>query len=123
MSSETQQATPGAGARLAMAVVNLPRGVRILIAIVFSLASALLATPVVFGRPFSSPNDPLLLYTLIVVVIGYAVYFIGWRLIVGFAGENPPPRIAILFYLVLGGVVVFIALFQVIAGAINVALG
>src|SRR5579871_1753599 len=90
--------------RLVNRVIGLPRFTRIILAILFALALTLALTPIIDGVYMNSFYDdstrmaPALVSTL----FGIAFYFFGWRLIIGFAGEQPQARPIIFFYVVIG---------------------
>ncbi len=100
-------------------IVRLPRLARIALVAVFSVALTLLITPIVdfvyMTRFFDSAT--LMLPALISVTAGVIFYFIGWRLMIGYAGEAPAPRMALLWYFAAGILILLLALALVINGA------
>lgn len=102
-------------------VVALPRWVRITLALVFAVSLTLLVTPVVdylYLSQFYSEGT-LILPSLLSTAAGVVLYFIGWRLMVGFAGETPKPGMALFWYFVAGIVILLVALVLVVNGALS----
>jgi len=102
-------------------LVALPRWARIGLALVFAIALTLLVTPIIdfiyLSRFYNAST--LVLPSLISTAAGVAFYFIGWRLMVGFAGEAPKPSAALLWYFVAGMVILLITLALVVSGALS----
>jgi hypothetical protein len=102
-------------------VVALPRWVRIALALIFAVSLTLLVTPVVdsiyMARFYS--EGTLVLPSLISTAVGVVLYFVGWRLMVGFAGETPKPTMSLLVYFVVGTLICLTALVLVVSGALS----
>ncbi len=107
--------------RLVNWVLRLPRFSRIVLAVLFALAVTLAATPIVDGIYLNSffNESTRVAPSLVSTTFGIVFYFVGWRLIVGYAGEEPPPRPAVFFYVVGGVLLVLIVLILVVFGAIT----
>ena len=116
---------PPRSARLIQWIVLLPRLTRIVLAAVFALALTLAITPIVDDfylanlYDFSTRVAPSLVST----GIGLVFYFVGWRLIIGYAGETPSTRTAILWYFILGVLACVVVIVLVVLGAVSGTLG
>src|SRR5664279_1229962 len=116
---------PPRSARLVQWIVLLPRLTRIVLAAVFALALTLAITPIVDDfylanfYDFSTRVAPSLVST----GIGLVFYFVGWRLIIGYAGETPSTRTAILWYFILGVLACVVVIVLVVLGAVSGTLG
>src|SRR5690606_13897979 len=101
----------------------LPRGARIALALLFAVALTLLVTPLAHTLLgvgiFVEDSSRLVAPTIISLVAGLVFYFVGWRLMVGYAGTTPKPGTTLLAYFGLGVVVCLLALVLVIIGAIS----
>ena len=88
-------------------IIRLPRAARIGLALLFAVALTLLVTPIIdaiyVSRFFDSGTA--MLPSIISTAFGLVFYFVGWRLMVGFAGETPAPRRALLWYVGAGTLV------------------
>lgn len=102
-------------------IVALPRWARIALALAFAVSLTLLVTPIVdsiyMARFYS--EGTLLLPSLISTAAGVVFYFLGWRWMVGFAGEAPKPRVALLVYFIAGVLICLVALILVVSGALS----
>jgi hypothetical protein len=102
-------------------VIRLPRLTRIVLAGVFALALTLVITPLVDGFYIANFYDidtreaPALFST----ALGVVFYILGWRLIIGFAGEAPSTNRAVVWYLSIGTVACALVVILVIFGAIS----
>lgn len=107
--------------RFADWIVRLPRLTRIVLAAVFALALTLVITPLVDGIYIANFYDvdtreaPALLST----ALGVVFYLVGWRLIIGFAGQIPPTNKAVVGYLGVGTLVCVLVVVLVVIGAIS----
>jgi hypothetical protein len=89
---------------------------RILVCAVIALAATLTIRPLIDLIYLDYFYDPgtVIVPAWIATAVGIAVYAIGWRLVVGMAGEVPQPGRAAAYYLVVGvGLVVYIAVLTV----------
>src|SRR5215468_7605950 len=104
--------------RLIERVTHWPRLTRIILAAVFALAITLVITPVVDDiyianfYDLSTREVPALFST----ALGVVFYFVGWRLIIGFAGEIRPATKAVLWYLGVGTAACVLAIVLVVIG-------
>jgi hypothetical protein len=109
--------------RLTQRLVALPRGVRILLAGGFAVALTLLVTPLAYNLLrvdfFVADSSKIVAPTLIALVSGLVLYGVGWRLMIGYAGETPSPNNALLIYFVAGILICGLALILVVVGAIS----
>lgn len=110
-------------ARVTQRIVGLPRGVRIVLVVLFAVALTLLVTPLAYSILrvdfFAATSEEIFAPTLIAMVSGVVLYIVGWRLLVGFAGERPAPSTALLVYFVAGVAVCVLALVLVVIGAVT----
>jgi hypothetical protein len=106
-------------------VLNLPRIARILLTVVCSLAFGVLIIQLVYSiylqyffslQTYSIP-------TLIALIVGFGVYVLGWRFIVGTVGEKPDESAFVFWYVTTAAfaIVAAIALFLAGYSAINTA--
>lgn len=94
----------------------LPRIWRIALVSLFALAVTLAVTPIVdnfYVDNFFS-MDTRLLPSLFSVGLGFVVYAVGWRLLIGMVGDAPQPRKATTWYLIFG--IAMLALVLILAG-------
>jgi hypothetical protein len=107
--------------RLVNRVIGLPRLSRIALAVLFALAVTLAITPIVDSIYINSffNESTRMAPALVSTLFGIAFYFLGWRLIIGFAGEQPQARPAVFFYIVFGALMVLLVLMLFIFGAIT----
>jgi hypothetical protein len=82
----------------------LPRWGRLLLVALFSIAAALLATPIIDNVyvTYFFDMETRMLPSFVSTAFGFMVYAIGWWLIIGRVGEVPPPRKTALVYVLLG---------------------
>ncbi len=112
---------PSRVARLIERVIALPRIGRITLAAVFALAVTLALTPIIdqiYLSNFFQP-DTRVYPAIVSTVLGLAYYLLGWRLIIGFAGETPLPRRSILWYFSVGTAACLLVVILVVIGAIS----
>jgi hypothetical protein len=107
--------------RLAVRIVSLSRLSRILLAALFALAITLMITPVVDGIYLNNffSSDTRMIPALVSTALGLGYYGVGWRLIVGYVGEKPIPRPAVLWYFGMGAAACIIVLALVFIGAVT----
>lgn len=101
-------------------LVELPRSWRILIVAVFSMAVVAAIFPLVDGiylRLFYSPNT-ILVPALVTAACGVVMWGVGWWLLVGWAGEQPTARPAVLWYFIIGSSIVLLVVFLLVQGAV-----
>ncbi len=102
-------------------IIGLPRLTRIVLAAVFALALTLAITPLVDGIYVANFYDvntreaPALLSTS----LGVIFYLLGWRLIIGFAGDTPVASKGVLAYLSVGALACILVVILVVFGAIS----
>lgn len=91
---------------------RLPRIGRVLVCAVIALAATLTIRPLIDLIYLDNFYDPstVIVPAWIATAVGIAVYVIGWRLVVGMAGETPTPSRAGAYYLMFGaGLIVYVA--------------
>jgi len=102
-------------------ILQLPRLTRIILAALFALAVTLVITPLVDGIYLANFYDvdtreaPALFST----ALGVVFYLVGWRLIIGFAGDVPRPNRLVVGYLGVGAVACVLVIVLFIFGAIS----
>jgi hypothetical protein len=91
---------PSIAARLA----SLPRLSRIALAALFALAVTLVVFPLVDSIYLQTFFDERtrMIPALVSAGVGAVMYAIGWRLLVGYVGETPTARPAIVWYVGVG---------------------
>ena len=108
---------------LTQRIVRLPRGIRILLAGAFAVALTLLVTPLAYSLLrvdfFVADSSQIFAPTLIALVSGLVLYVVGWRLMIGYAGETPTANPALLVYFLAGILICALALILVVIGAIS----
>jgi hypothetical protein len=111
--------------RVAERLARLPRIARIGFAALVAVATVLLITPVVDGIYMTNFFDynTRILPALVSTGIGIAVYFVGWVVFVGYAGEGARPRRVVFWYFLTGCVVVALVLLLLLNGALDLAQG
>jgi hypothetical protein len=99
-------------------VLAQPRWLRMVLAAFFALMTALVVTPLVdiIYTDYFFSMDTRLVPALVSTGLGLLVYAVGWRLIVGAIGMQPPPRRAVGYFMVFGLVVTLVALALVVIG-------
>lgn len=104
--------------RIAHTILNLPRMVRFLMVMIFALAYVLLFFPIVDHLYVEFFFDPatLIAPSLVSMLIGGAVYVIGWRLIVNPPIKPPPAPMPIIIYCTLSLIVLFLDLLLITMG-------
>ncbi len=105
----TVKATPEPEPTVAQRVIALPRMVRIGMISMFALTLVAALFPLVdhlYLILFYSPQTTLL-PSLVSALAGVAMFVLGWVLIVGWAGEQPPARPVVMWYFI-GGVFIII---------------
>jgi hypothetical protein len=89
---------------------------RILVCAVIALAVTLTVRPLIDMIYLDYFYDPgtVIIPAWIATAVGIAAYAVGWRLVVGMAGETPQPGRAAALYLVFGaGLVVYVLVLTV----------
>ena len=99
-------------------LLRLPRLVRILVVGMFALGVTLALFPVVDAiyLRFFFHESTRSVASLISAGIGLVMYMVGWQLIVGTVGEQPPARRVVLWYLVIGGLAILLSLLLIVQG-------
>jgi len=112
---------PSMSARVIERVIRLPRRTRIILAALFALALTLVVTPIVDGFYMGNFFDPATrgLPAMVSTALGLVFYLIGWRQIIGYAGEMPPPRSTVFWYVTIGATACALVVILVIFGAIT----
>jgi amino acid transporter len=112
---------PSLSTRLIDRVIHLPRLARILMAAAFALAVTLTVTPIIDEAYLSLfyDTETRMSPAIISTVLGVAYYLLGWRLIIGYAGETPAPRRSILWYFGIGAAACAVVVVLVIIGAVS----
>ncbi len=87
----------------------------------FALAVTLAITPIVDGVYLANfySVDTRIVPSLISTALGIGFYVVGWRLIIGYAGETPAPRRAVLWYFCIGAAACAVVAVLVVIGAIS----
>lgn len=95
---------------------KLSRIGRIFVCAVIALAAILSIRPLIDLIYLDYFYDPgtVIVPAWIATAVGIAVYAVGWRLVVGMAGETPQPGRAAAYYLVIGaGLVIYVVVLTV----------
>ena len=102
-------------------IIGLPRLTRIVLAAVFALALTLAITPLIDGIYIANFYDlnTLEAPALVSTALGVVFYLLGWRLIIGFAGDLPSASKAVLAYLSVGALACILVVILVVFGAIS----
>ena len=118
--SQSAQSSPAAE-RLIAWVIHRSRLTRIALAALFALAVTLLLTPLIdhFYLEYFFNADTRMIPALISTAAGLVFYGVGWRLIIGYAGEQPPARPAIWWYVGIGAVACVVVVALLVIGAIT----
>jgi hypothetical protein len=96
-------------------LLALPRPARLGIVVAFSLALSLAIFPLVDQVYLTFSQTYSLLPSFVSMLLGGAMYVVGWRYLVGTAGEPPAPSFIAFVYFIIGIlalVVVFALLLQ-----------
>lgn len=107
--------------RIVERVVQLPRAARIALAALFALALTLVITPLVDNLYVERFYDPATvgLPALVSTALGIVFYLVGWRQIIGYAGETPAARSSVFWYVVVGAAACALVIILVVFGAIS----
>ncbi len=118
--SQPAQSRP-ASERLIERIVHLSRLTRILLAAVFALALTLAITPLVDQHlpAIFFDSSTRVIPALISTAAGLVFYGVGWRLIIGYAGEAAAARPAILWYISIGAAACVVVVVLLVIGAIT----
>lgn len=109
--------------RLVTRLGRLPRLARIGFAVLFAVATTLLLTPLIDGiyvQNFFDFNTRMV-PSIVSTAIGIIVYFVGWVVLVGYAGETMRARRAVFWYFFYGTLVIVAILLLLITGALDIA--
>jgi len=115
---KSQQRTTSHARRAINLVITLPRLGRILLVTVLALCVTVVLTPlvdIIYADNFFS-EETRIVPALISAGCGVTFYVVGWWLIVGIVGEQPPPRKMILWYCGVGLFSVALLIFLIIRG-------
>ncbi|MCB9454972.1 MAG: hypothetical protein H6671_03170 [Anaerolineaceae bacterium] len=104
--------------RAAQQIIELPRGVRILMVGLFAVAATFAVNPVIdtLYIQFFYNADTVILPSIAAVFVGMVVYVLGWLLMIGTVGETPPIRRVIVWYCLVGLLVVVLVVGALIMG-------
>ncbi|MBZ0279665.1 MAG: hypothetical protein K8L97_02915 [Anaerolineae bacterium] len=104
--------------RLLRWILELPRFVRFLVVGIFALAVTIAASPLVDNiyLRYLFNEQTVVLPSLVSVGLGVIMYLLGWWLIVGTVGETAPTRKAVLWYVGIGMLSVFLVIILIING-------
>ncbi len=107
--------------RLIAWIVHQSRLLRIALAALFALALTLLLTPLIdyFYLEHFFTADTRMIPALISTAAGLVFYGVGWRLIIGYAGEQPTARPAVLWYVSIGVAACVVVVALLVIGAIT----
>lgn len=102
-------------------VIHLPRAARFAMAALFALALTLAISPLVDNFYMDNSYDPATrgLPAMISTALGLVFYLIGWRQIIGYAGELPERRASVFWYVIVGTSACVLVIILVIFGAIS----
>lgn len=102
-------------------VIHLPRAARIALAALFALALTLVISPLVDNFYMGNFYDPATrgLPAMISTALGLVFYLVGWRQIIGYAGEMPVARASVFWYVAAGATACALVLILVIFGAVS----
>lgn len=105
---------------LVQQLVDLPRSWRIVMVAMFSMAVVAALFPLVDGTylRFFYTRSTVILPALVTAFSGLVMWGVGWWVLVGWAGEQPKARPAVLWYFIVGTVFVLLVLFLLIQGAV-----
>ena len=104
--------------RVVQQIIELPRVVRILIVGLFAVAATFAVNPVIdtLYIQFLYNTDTVILPSIGAVFVGTVVYILGWLLMIGTIGETPPMRRVIVWYCLVGVLVVVLVIGALIMG-------
>lgn len=104
--------------RLVRWLIGLPRAARIVIVGLFALAITFTVSPVVdiLYLSYFYTEETRVLPSLVSAGLGLLFYMVGWTLIVGTIGDDPPARIGVLWYFGLGIATILLALMLLALG-------
>jgi hypothetical protein len=113
----TQNTTP-LQTRLVTAILKLPRIARIVISLLFALAVTLALSPIVDNiyLTYMFTPETVIVPALVSTAFGIVMYVLGWQLIIGTVGENPPARFIILWYVGIGVLAIFLVAVWMVSG-------
>lgn len=97
-------------------LLHLPRLARILITGILALAVTLVLSLVIFYQSLFYSSGLQLALMIFAAVMGLAMYLAGWQLIVGTVGQTPPARLAIIWYLGIGCLSIFLIVLWFLQG-------
>jgi hypothetical protein len=100
-------------------MLKFPRYVRIAITTLFAVAVTLVIALLVFYESIFYTSSLLNVLMMVCVVFGLAMYVAGWQLYIGPIGETPPARLAVLWYVGLGALAIFLVLLWFLQGIIK----
>lgn len=108
----------GVTSALPARIIGFPRIIRIGFVMAFSIALTLLLVPIFYPIELSVDSQVNTLPLLAAVSAGVIMYGVGWRLMIGYIGERPPERPAVLLYFLAGLIILLIAVVLLIFGAV-----
>jgi len=111
--------SPARGYRAIRYLLQLPRSARLALTAVFALAVTLVMALLVFYESIFYTNSLLNVLMLVCVGFGMAMYVAGWQLYIGPVGETPPARLAVLWYVGLGALAIFLVTLWFLQGIVK----
>lgn len=114
--------------RTADRILDLPRLGRLVMVVLFALATALLLTPLVdslylrYVFPWASADVSdltRLIPSLLTATAGVLMFLFGWGLVVGKAGTRPRRRPGVIVYFFVGVFVLLLALSQILVALVG----
>lgn len=99
-------------------ILSWSRLVRVIVVTLFALAATTAVFPVVDGIYLATfySDETRILPSFVAVGVGIIMYVVGWWLLVGTRGEQPPERPAIVVYFFLGIFVLTFVLVLILNG-------
>jgi amino acid transporter len=102
-------------------LARLPRLTRIIMVMIFAVALTFLLMPLVDHTYLTwfFDRETTLLPALISAGAGVVMYIVGWRLLVGYAGETPAMRRGTVLYVLVGTTILLALLVLFVIGVID----
>jgi hypothetical protein len=98
--------------------LRLPRLLRIITVAIFALAFTLAVSPLVdyIYLSYFFTEETRVLPSLVSAAVGVAFYILGWWLLIGTVGETRPARPAVLVYVLVGIIALFLVILLALSG-------
>jgi len=119
-SRRTEAPAPNPIAVSAERILDLPRWLRILLVMGFSVALTFLLMPLIDNIYLTTFFDPSTVWLPATLAAGAGVvmYFVGWRLLIGYAGTQLVERPAVIGYTMLGTLIVLLVIILFVIGTV-----